>query len=96
MTYDWTKYESLPGWHSLIKPLIEECKAKGVQITQIKEKFGGLRFYVGHADDELHDKIVAAERKSHTMCEVCGDPAETKSIHGWLSTLCGKHRAERS
>ena len=57
------------GWKSLYAPLIDRCGAEGVAVLQVKEKHGGLRFYVGPASDELHRAIEAAESKSLTLCE---------------------------
>lgn len=91
MGYDWSKYDAHPGWQSLIKPLIQRCQDEGVLITQIKEKFGALRFYTGAASDDLHKAINEACHKSRSMCESCGAPAETSESDGWLVTLCEEH-----
>lgn len=79
-----------PGWASLYLPLIERCKAEGVAILQIKEKFGGLRFYVGAASDDLFTAIDEAEKRSITMCEECGEPGRLRGL-GWIRTLCDIH-----
>ena len=63
------------GWHVLVQPLIDQAEAEGNQIVQIKEKFGGLRFYVnGAVSDDLQGKISDAEARSFEICELCGDP----------------------
>ena|SRR5574343_828261 len=79
------------GWHSLVKPLIDYCLAHNIPIHQIKEKFGGLRFYTGAAPDELLDMISEAEKKSYTLCETCGKPGTLKKERGWLRTACEEH-----
>lgn len=79
------------GWASLYKPLIERCKAEGVQISQIKEKFGGLRVYVYHGSDELHEAIRLAENKSLTICEVCGTAGVLREDRGCFRTRCDAH-----
>lgn len=79
------------GWASLYKPLIERCRAERVQIAQIKEKFGGLRFYVYQGSDALHDVIRLAEEKSFTICEVCGTPGVLRKDGGCLRTRCDAH-----
>lgn len=80
-----------PGWKTLIDPLIEQCKEEGVEIHQVKEKFGGLRFYVGHnASDRLNHMIANAEDKSFHVCERCGEPGKIRKDLSWLKTLCDK------
>lgn len=85
--YDLFGVEVGKGWHSIIIPLIKECNEKGIVITQIKEKFGTLRFYVAGCSDEMWEKIEAAEKLSATTCEDCGKPGKLIS-GGWLRTLC--------
>jgi len=65
-----------------------------VVAEQVKEKFGGLRFYVQGGDDYTQGIIAMAEQMSGLTCEDCGSPGETGG-NGWISTLCETHRAER-
>lgn len=88
------KVECGEGWKSLYAPLIERCKAEGAAVLQVKEKFGGLCFYVGGASDDLYDAIKVAESKSLTLCEKCGDPGELRK-GAWWQTLCARHAQER-
>jgi hypothetical protein len=64
--------------------------------VQVKEKFGGLRFYVNRATDKQHDMISFTESLSHYVCEECGT---MKDVHcydmGWIRTLCRQHANER-
>lgn len=76
------------GWASLYEPLMERCAKEGVTIHQIKEKFGGLRFYVDRALPDLYDAIHAAEMRSFHICEDCGEPGKLRSMKGWLRTMC--------
>lgn len=55
--------------------------------AQVKEKFGGLRFYVDNTDDYTQGVIAMAESMSYRTCEACGSPGKT-SGKGWLRTLC--------
>lgn len=81
---------------SLYVPLIERCAAEEVAVLQVKEKLGGLRFYyIGAASNDLHNAIEAAESKSFTLCEQCGDPAELRKGGGWWQTLCDRHAQDR-
>jgi len=76
------------GWDTIIDPLIEKCNQEGVEILQIKEKFGGLRVYTTNGcSEELMDMIIAAEKASYSTCEMCGQPGSRKS-DGWIKTAC--------
>ena len=81
------------GWRKLVEPLIDLCKAEGVEILQIKEKFGGLRFYVGSAGQNVYDAIDAAEAASFSVCEECGAPGKPVDTSGWTKTACETHSA---
>ena len=65
-------------------------KAKQVIVSQVKEKFGGLRFYIDYGDDTIYGMIRMAESMSYRTCEVCGNPGEPNS-EGWISTRCETH-----
>ena len=82
------------GWLKLIEPLIKECEEKGYTIGQIKEKYGGLRFYVHNCPEEFQDKIDVAEEQSYHTCDVCGEPGVLRG-GGWLRTLCDTHAEGR-
>ena len=64
-----------------------------VVVAQIKEKFGGLRFYYDGGDDEISGMVRMAEAWGGTTCEECGTPA-TRRSGGWIRTLCDRHEAE--
>ena len=78
-------------------PLIVELDRKlneidpNYTIDQVKEKFGGLRFYTGAVSSEGYDLIPEAEEKSYTICEVCGEPG-TCGGTGCYPTRCEKHK----
>lgn len=91
-----TQVECGAGWAALYQPLIDRCKAEGAEISQVKEKFGAMRFYAAGCSAGLRAAIVEAEQASLTVCEVCGAPGVRLSIRGWLKTLCDAHHAERS
>ena len=78
------------GWHRLIQPLIDRCKKHGVFIDQIKEKYGGLRFYVGSCSDQLQADIHEAERLSLFTCCECGSPGTLRN-RGHVVVLCDLH-----
>jgi hypothetical protein len=86
------------GWQPMVEELCENlCKVvdKGtivVQIEQIKEKFGGLRFYYSFqhpenkapldidrsAMNKITDLIHDAEERSFKICEVTGEDGELR------------------
>jgi len=65
-----------------------------VTASQVKEKFGGLRFYTNGYTDGISGMISMAESMSYRTCEVCGNPGRSNN-YGWISTLCDTHRLER-
>lgn len=88
--FDMFAAECGPGWKKLYEPLLELAKAEGVQVTQIKEKFGGLRFYIFGGSEKLYAAIERAEAESLVTCEECG-AAGTERGGGWVRTLCDEH-----
>lgn len=85
------------GWYQIIWDLCigleQELKKLGKEaedqfrVTQVKEKFGTLRFYTNGHTDEMDDLITIAERKSRVTCEVCGEHGRLYT-DGWHVTLC--------
>ncbi len=98
------------GWGSLIRELLQAIEdllpaEHDFKVEQVKEKFGGLRFYAFSLDlpEETRkkiDKLISlAESRSFGVCEMCGKPARTDtggSRFGWAKTLCAEHKEERS
>lgn len=58
------------------------------QISQIKEKFGGLCFYVRGATTAQYDIIHKYESKSYHTCETCGKPGKMRNHYNWYLTAC--------
>lgn len=67
-------------------------KVNWISVQQIKEKFGGLRFYYSGGDGEISGMVSMAERWAGQSCETCGDRGERRN-GGWVRTLCDKHEA---
>lgn len=81
-------FECGDGWFELIKELSEKLEPMGVEAIQVKEKWGGLRFYLaGGAPHEAWDLIEEAEERAETICEACGAPGEVRD-RPWVVTLC--------
>jgi hypothetical protein len=90
-------FECDEGWYQLIKDLIVDLIELGwdKQICQVKEKFGGLRFYIYEGSDEMHARISKAENQSYEICEVTGKPGQLRTDLGWIETLCEEEYIKR-
>ena len=83
------------GWEPLIRRLSEKLErlilAEPDRVhcyaDQVKEKFGGLRFYMSCSTDEMEAAIDEAEAEAWRTCEECGAPGKTRGT-GWIRTLC--------
>lgn len=84
------------GWYNLIDILCSQLQHETdknghpqVVAFQVKEKFGGLRFYIGEASDDQHAYISFAEAMSYHICESCGTMEDVEVRRGgWIVTLC--------
>jgi len=88
------------GWYWLIDRLCDELQndihANGqnqVVAAQVKEKFGGLRFYINDGvnggTERQHGAINFAENLSYYICETCGTTENvTTAGPGWIKSLC--------
>jgi hypothetical protein len=74
----------------LVNQLLDDLLELGWDgvVYQVKEKFGGLRFYIGAGSDEIHERVQQAEDESYSVCEVTGKPGELRSDLYWMHTLC--------
>jgi len=81
------------GWYDIINELSAKIEPLGAVAVQVKEKFGGLRFYIEGIDksvaEEVYAAISEAEAKSYKTCESCGEPGTQKG-GGWVVTMCDK------
>jgi hypothetical protein len=107
------------GWRKIVFGLVDELdkiwggfkRKKGPKcwgILQIKEKFGGLRFYATYPEDtsedakarcdRSYDAISKAADEAAKTCERCGAPGKLKG-KGYVATVCNpclKRWRERS
>lgn len=91
-------FECNDGWYEIIDNLSAKLEVLGAVAEQVKEKFGGLRFYVlctrPDTREQIYDLIHDAEVKSYKTCEICGK--EGKPIgKAWITTLCKNCAEER-
>ena len=83
------------GWYQLVIDCDRELSLfdPHYKILQVKEKFGGLRYYVKPSETcyeprRLHDIISKYEEIAAKTCEATGKPGVLmKSIGGWYKTL---------
>lgn len=80
------------GWLPLVESLIQELIQAGwdKKLSQIKQKFGGLRFYVDTVNKDWRAIIDKYEEASYKVCELCGDAGKKRSIDGWLTVICNE------
>lgn len=98
-----------PGWWPILEALCSNIQhytdwqnknhekhpvVPQVVVAQIKEKFGGLRFYYDGGDDEISGMVRMAESWAAHTCEECGKPGVSRN-GGWIKTLCDEHEVER-
>ena len=101
-------YSNVPeideGWYQIVIDCDAELTAldPGYRVAQIKEKFGGLRYYFDPS--ETIDKLTYAKMKevvwkyegvARQTCEATGKPGVLmKSIGGWYKTLNPEYAGE--
>ena len=74
------------GWANGINILFD-AKPDDVRVAQVKEKFGGLRFYTDGASREYQQLIRYVESLCDMLCENCGKIGIARR-GGWIKTLC--------
>lgn len=91
------------GWIPLVLELNYELSRlfPDYTISQVKEKFAGLRFYVASwwpdVDDssgraDVANNLVARyETNSFNICQMCGEPSTKRSGPFVWATLCNNH-----
>ena len=95
--YDYTELDQMPdGWRiafgdQMVEELNQELVTGGFvndyRITQIKEKYGGLRWYDNGNTKEGYNIINKYESLSRRTCICCGKPAKYITL-GWISPFC--------
>lgn len=99
-------FEHGDGWYQILNSLCGQIQnhldrinrkeeiVKQVVAVQVKEKFGGLRFYYEGGDDEIRGMVRMAESWAAVTCEQCGNPGRMRT-GGWIRTLCDEHAQGR-
>ena len=77
--------------------MLFRSRIEQVEATQIKEKFGSLRFYTNSSDAAISALIDFAESMSQRTCDMCGNPGKSTG-EDWIVTLCdacfNKHKTK--
>jgi hypothetical protein len=83
------------GWYDIVDEVDKAITAlfPDYEVHQIKQKFGGLRYYCSKSGNERVQEIIrAAEAKAALTCENCGNPGHdqpTGDGYGfYVRTLC--------
>ena len=95
-------WECGKGWWPLIEIVaaaIDSFNASHpespVEVSQIKQKFGGLRIYHYNAPEDIRQLIDKAIEASWLTCERCGaSEGVTTNQEGYRLTLCPNCRKE--
>lgn len=91
-------WENWPQYH-VREPRVVRQAIPQVVAVQVKEKFGGLRFYCDGGDEYTEGLAQMAEMMSERTCEICGNKGKLYGTdqHGnlrWHKTLCETHAKE--
>jgi len=96
-------FEHGSGWFHIIDKLcsciqnyIDNNKKPQIVATQVKEKFGSLRFYFSGGDNLIDGMVWMAEHLSYYSCEDCGTTNKVGHTKGWIYTLCEECSIERN
>jgi|GEM_PF-589727 len=91
-------FECGNGWYELIHSIsvLLSNHNPDIKAVQVKEKYGGLRFYHDHHDDYTRGVVGMAEYISSHTCETCGAPGQEYDRVGWFITSCEEHKDQNS
>jgi len=90
-------FDCRDGWFQIIydlsaeiMTLAEQAGIEAPEMVQVKEKFGGLRYYVDGGNGAIFSCIQKAGDESMDVCEICGNAGKIRQ-GGWVQTLCDDH-----
>ena len=87
------------GWFGILNELSEGIARLAMEeggtmpsVIRVKEKFGGLRYYLSNVEPQIQDAVYelvrVAEDESTRTCESCGAPGIRHTKNGVVRTLC--------
>jgi hypothetical protein len=90
------------GWVDLVVQLDKQITQLDPDyvIDQVKEKFGGLRYYISISEgvaqetrEQIWNTIHEVEDKSVETCDLCGQPGKRLNVDGgYVATRCELHK----
>lgn len=93
-------YSIDPGWAAIVDGLDQGLSEilPDYKVYQVKQKFGGLRYYTSFPHDEekrerFNELIRNAEALAAETCEICAKPGRLQG-DAYVRTLCDKHQEE--
>ena len=84
------------GWYPLVVSLNQDLAELDpwYEVYQVKEKFGELRYYCSSTGEKERKLIRAAEMRSATTCETCGELGRLGISTSRVRTACSAHEGE--
>lgn len=86
------------GWFQLIDALCARLQwetdhngSPQAVATQVKEKFGTLRFRIRETTERQEGMLALATELSGRICDVCGSPGSSVDVGRRRATRCGAH-----
>ena len=85
------------GWLPIVDKICEKIQnyvddtanIEQVVVSQIKEKFASLCYYIESGDNYVYDVIREGEKVSRYTCECCGTKENVgRTYNGWSLTIC--------
>ena len=96
---DYTWLDGMPdGWRKAFgekmceeirEALVSDGMLERYQVFQVKEKFGGLRWYDNGNSEKVAEIIIKYTHLSYRTCAVCGEPAACMST-GYILPYCDR------
>jgi len=96
-------FPNVPGWFDILYKLSQDLEAEFQKLpdnikkhaakngifaaSQVKQKFGRLRFHMDHPTPEMRTIISAAEGASCAACFICGADGKQRN----MSVYCSEH-----
>jgi len=87
-----------PGWLPLVEQLFQQIQeyidihpeVDALQVSQVKQKFGGLRVYYHGGDQACVALIEQAALRAKATCEICGSNGSVREAGG-IIVRCDQH-----
>ena len=89
---------SYPGWHDIIKSLLEDLfklgwtgDLQGIDVR--KQGVDALDVHINGSKMSMFYLFAAARHASLVTCRECGAPGHQRRRGDWIEVLCDKHEA---